>query len=256
MTKNLKKSWRLDVQGETISTLFNRIERIKNQLFVLIISYVDEINKDYVEHFLRTIRRVFHSRERHSLKSVILSGISNMIGEYPVALNITDNLLLPPFSNKETLALFAQHETETGQLFAAEVKEKVIEITANQPGLVNAFADSLVQKNIGKQLITYADYLETEEWYLNFNIDKNVSNVVKIALKHRAFVEHLLFKERKIRFEIDRPAIKVLSTNGLITWDEDKNVKFLVPLYQKKLFKTFYPYTNGEEKKISESMIS
>ena len=57
-----------------------------------------------------------------------------------------------------------------------------------------------------------------------------------------------------IEFDINRPAIEKLHTNGLITWDENDNVVFWAPLYQKRLFKTFYPYTNGEKKVIQRTM--
>ena len=33
---------------------------------------------------------------------------------------------------------------------------------------------------------------------------------------------------------------------GLINSDEDNNVKIWVPLYRKKLYSAFYPYSNGE----------
>ena len=48
----------------------------------------------------------------------------------------------------------------------------------------------------------------------------------------------------------------MLHTNGLITWDEQNFVTFWVPLYQKKLFNTFYPYTNGEGGRISQTMLT
>ena len=46
-----------------------------------------------------------------------------------------------------------------------------------------------------------------------------------------------------------------MHTNGLITWDKNDLIEFWVPLYQKKLFYTFYSYTNGESSRISITMI-
>ncbi len=46
-----------------------------------------------------------------------------------------------------------------------------------------------------------------------------------------------------------------MHTNGLITWDKNYLIEFWVPLYQKKLFYTFYSYTNGESSRISITMI-
>ena len=170
--------------------------------------------------------------------------------------NIADNLLIPYFSNEETMELFAQHETETNQLFEEKVKLKISEITANQPGLVNGFAYRLVDTNPDKKIITYNDYLTVEQWYITRVIDKNISNVIKVAKQHRKFVEYLLFTTKPVRFSIDHPATEALHTNGLIIWDDDNNIKFWVPLYKKRLFNVFYPYTNGESEHIAKHLFA
>ncbi len=51
--------------------------------------------------------------------------------------NIADNLNVPYFTDEEVYELLGQHETEIGQLFEDKVKQKISNITANQPGLVN-----------------------------------------------------------------------------------------------------------------------
>jgi len=254
----INKFWGTDFEETDISKILYAIEKINNQKFVLIVDEVEGINKTYFNDFLHTIRNAYHSRTNHALKSVILVGVSNITGiieDNASPFNISDNLNIPFFTNEETYELLAQHETETGQLFDQKVKDKIIEITANQPGLVNGFARKLVEDYPGKKTIEYADYLLVENWYINKSIDKNVANILNKAKKYRAFVEGLLFTENKVPFQIDRPAIKALHTNGLITWDKDDFVEFWVPLYQKKLFYTFYPYTNGEGGRISTTMI-
>jgi hypothetical protein len=85
-------------------------------------------------------------------------------------------------------------------------------------------------------------------------IDKNINNIINKAEEHRSFVEMLLFKETKTRFQINREAIKTLFTNGIIAKDEDGNVNFRVPLYQKCLYLAFYPYTNGEAQRIGSTI--
>ncbi|MCB1194462.1 MAG: hypothetical protein H7A23_25315 [Leptospiraceae bacterium] len=67
--------------------------------------------------------------------------------------NIADELDVPYFTNQKTAELLGQHETETGQLFDKKVKDKISEITANQPGLVNGFARRLVEINPNKEKI-------------------------------------------------------------------------------------------------------
>ena len=259
LTWKAKQYWNLDFKNPSIASIFQTLEQTQDQKFVLIVDEVEGINKEYFGDFLHAIRNAYHSRTQHALKSVILVGVSNITGiiqDHASPFNIVDNLDIPFFTNEETFELLGQHEVETGQLFDQKVKEKIIEITANQPGLVNGFARKLVEDNSTKKLIEYEDYLVVEDWYLNKSIDKNVSNIVNKAKKYRGFVESLLFTEHKVPFRIDRPAIKELHTNGLITWDEQGNVKFWVALYQKKLFYTFYPYTNGEGKRISQTMLA
>ena len=259
LTGELNKYWNTNLAITDFSDIFYKIESLVDQKLVLIIDEVEGINKDYFGDFLHSIRSVYHSRSKHSLKSVILVGVSNITGivqDHASPFNIADNLDIPFFTDEETFELLGQHEAEVGQLFDLKVKEKIIEITANQPGLVNGFAQKLVTDCPDKKIITYQDYLKVEDWYMNVSIDKNVSNIVNKAKRHRAFVEHLLFTEHKVDFKIDRPAIKELYTNGLIKRDNQGHVTFWVPLYQKKLFNTFYPYTNGEGRKISTTMLA
>ncbi|MFK7981528.1 MAG: AAA-like domain-containing protein [Saprospiraceae bacterium] len=257
LVEELNKFWNINLPLTDISNILYRIEQIKNRKLVLIVDEVEGINPAYFGDFLHSIRKAYHNRSQHSLHSVILVGVSNITGivqDNASPFNVADNMAINYFTNAETKALLAQHEQETGQLFAAKVKQKIIKITANQPGLVNGFANQLVTRHPNKKRITYRDYLEVEHWYLNLVIDKNVANIVKIAKQHRPFVERLLFDDRKIKFQIGHPAIEKLHINGLITWDKEGFVKFWVPLYRKRLHDAFYPYSNGESQHIMHRM--
>jgi AAA domain len=233
------------------------LENRRTEKVVLIIDEVEGLNPEYFGRFLHTLRYLYHTRLEHCLKSVILVGVSNIVGvveSNASPFNIADNLEIPFFTIAETYELLGQHEQETGQLFDAGVKERIAGLTACQPGLVNGFAAALVKHCRGKAKIVAADYVAVEDWYLNEAIDKNVANIINKAKKHRAFVETLLFSETKIRFQIDREPIKELYTIGLITRDESGNVAFKVPLYCKRLHAAFYPYTNGEQNRVSSEI--
>lgn len=260
LTKHIKEFWGIDLTKEIeLAKVYSLISEIKNDKLVLIIDEVEGINPEYFGDFLHTIRNLYHSRQNHSLKTVILVGVSNIVGvvsDNASPFNIADNLNIPYFTNEEVLELLHQHETETGQLFDKKVKLKISEITANQPGLVNGFAKKLVEDNPDKKNLNYEDYLKVEDWYLTEAIDKNFSNILNKAKEYRRFVEHLLFTEDKIPFEIDRESIKVLHTNGLLQKDANGYVTFWVPFYKKRLFKAFYPYTNGEQSHISRSIFA
>jgi AAA-like domain len=258
--EEITKFWGLVFTDEIeISEVFRRIEQIKDKRYVLIIDEVEGINPEYFGTFLHSIRNAYHSRAEHSLKSVILVGVTNIVGivaDNASPFNIAENLNLPYFTYDESIELLQMHETETGQLFDNKVKNKIYEITAGQPGLVNGFAYQLTNRYPNEKILNYDQYLEVEHWYLNIAIDKNVANIINKAKDFRPLVERLLFTEAKIPFEIDREAIKVLHTNGIIQEADNRTVAFWVPLYKKRLYKAFYPYTNGEADRIGGEVVS
>ena len=253
----LTDQWGIPFFQTTLASVFEQIEQLKNEKCVLIIDEVEGINPEFFGSVLHAIRKAYHTRTNHALKSVVLVGVSNIVGvvkDNASPFNVTDNLNIPYFTNEETLELFNQHERETGQLFAPRVKAKISYITANQPGLVNGFAAQLVADYPQKPCIEYADYLKVEDWFLTEAIDKNITNIINKAEEHRSFVEELLFKDTKVRFQIHRAAIKTLYINGIIRKGEDGYVYFRVPLYQKCLHEAFYPFTNGESTRIGSTI--
>ncbi|MBI4649002.1 MAG: ATP-binding protein [Bacteroidia bacterium] len=258
LLRKIYEDWGIKIVSKSFEDLQNDISSNKDNQCVLIIDEVEGLNPEIFGQFLHTIRNLYHSRENHCLKSVILVGVSNIIGiiqDNASPFNIADNLDVTYFTEKEVLKLLRQHEDDTGQQFDEKVKFKIFEITAGQPGLVNGFAERLVQECRDRPLITYNDYLKVEHWYLNVAIDKNVANIINKAKEYRRFVEQLLFTEKNIPYNIDREAIKFLHVNGIITDDENNKVKFWVPLYKKRLYNAFYPYSNGEKENIAGSLI-
>ncbi len=259
LTGELNKFWSTSFGESNLSDIFYQIEQMNDKKCILIIDEVEGINPEYFGTFLHTIRKAYHARNEHCLKSVILVGVSNIVGvvsDNASPFNITDNLNVPYFTTEEVQELLLQHETETGQLFEKKAIQKISEITANQPGLVNGFAKKLVEDNPDKKKLTYTDYLKVEDWYLTEAIDKNFANILNKAREERNFVERLLFTDAQIPFEIDRESIKLLHTNGLVKKDENGYVAFWVPFYKKRLYKAFYPYTNGEQSQISRTIFA
>ena len=239
----------ISLQAERFSVFLDRLLELRTGKIVLIIDEIEGLNREIFGQFLHTIRSLYHSRESHSLKSIILVGVSNIIGvvqDNASPFNIADNLDVPYFTSEETFELLSMHELETGQLFDPQVKEKVSYITGNQPGLVNGVAYQLVERNRDAGTIDIEHYLEVESWYINKAIDKNISNIISKARKYRKFVETLLFNETPVKFRINDEKIKFLSSYGVIKDDENGNVTFNVPLYKKALLDAFYPYSNGE----------
>jgi hypothetical protein len=242
---------------ETFDEFSNFLAQINDRRLVLIIDEIEGLNPAYFGQFLHTIRNLYHSRDTHCLKSVILVGVSNIIGivkDNASPFNIAFNLLIPYFNETEVNELLNQHVTESGQQFEQKVIDKIFEITAGQPGLVNGFAYQLVKNNPQKQVLTYDDYLKVEDWYLTEAIDKNVSNILNKAEDFRPVLEKMLFTEIEIPFLINRSEIKALYANGIIKKSETGKAEFWVPLYKKALFDAFYPYINGEKDHVSSTL--
>ena len=59
---------------------------------------------------------------------------------------ISEDMLLRNFTAEEVSALYAQHTEETGQNFASDVLDKVMDFSGGQPWLVNALARECVEK--------------------------------------------------------------------------------------------------------------
>ena len=259
----MRKAWGIEVDNSDFVTLAQSVKQVDNQKFVLVVDEVEGISAAYLHTFLHTIRGLYHSRDNHSLKSVILVGVRNITGTMQGAVspfNINEELEVPYFTNDEILELLAMHETESArlgspQLFSPKVKERICYMTAGQPGLVNGFAGSLVQLYPDVPVFEFEHYLEVETNYIAIKINKNVSNIVEKAKKHRKFVEQLLFDEFPRKYMIQDERVKELTVNCVITADKKKNIVFGVPLYRKCLHAAFAAPMHGEAEEIMENLI-
>ncbi len=254
----MRKAWEIEIDNSDFTTLVQSIKQVDNQKLVLVVDEVEGINTEYLNTFLHMIRGLYHSRDTHSLKSVILVGVRNITGTMQGAVspfNINEELEVPYFTEAEILELLAMHETETGQLFSPKVKERICYMTAGQPGLVNGFAGSLVQLFPNVPMFEFEHYLKVETNYIAIKINKNVSNIVEKAKNHRKFVEQLLFDETPRKYMIQEERIKELTVNGVITADENNNIVFGVPLYRKCLHAAFAAPMNGEAEEIRGNLI-
>ena len=193
------------------------------QLGRKVIFVIDEVERfpgAHLNEFLHAIRMAYHRRDEHNLKSVVVVGVSNILGiiqDNASPFNITDNLNVPYFDSEEVDELLSQHERETGQHFAESVKENIFKTTAGQPGLVNGFASRLVELNSNGQAIVEEDYRAVEDWYLHEAIDKNIENIKNKAKRHRGLLERLLFQEREQIFNIHKEPIKFIHSHPIST---------------------------------------
>ena len=131
LKRNINEFWNTQYDFNTIPNFFEQIQSQKKGKCILIIDEVEGINKEYFGTFLHSIRNAYHLTHNHCLKSVILVGVSNIIGvikDNASPFNIADNLDIPYFTQDEVKELLHQHEEETGQLFGDKVKNKIYAI--------------------------------------------------------------------------------------------------------------------------------
>jgi hypothetical protein len=123
--------------------------------------------------FLHLIRPIYHFRDKgYNLHSLILVSVRNLaeinLGDSP-PFNIGEDLRLRFFTHEETFDLIGQYETESGQLFAPEVKERIFYETQGQPELANVLCKKMVQdlnpglgKVIGPKIADAAEQLNND----------------------------------------------------------------------------------------------
>ena len=120
---------------------------------VLLIDEIDSLEGDSLISVLRQLRAGYDERPAGFPQSVILCGVRD-VRDYRIysssqgtnvaggsAFNIkAESLRLGDFTEDEVRALLGQHTAETGQEFEAAAVERIWELTAGQPWLVNALA--------------------------------------------------------------------------------------------------------------------
>ena len=233
-----------------IALKLREVARIQKKEWVIVVDEVEGLkNPKVLNGFLHLTRSIYHEKQAIGLRSVILTGVSNITGiiqDTASPFNIADQIQVPYFTREEVYDLLSQHERETGQLFEHPVKEGIYEQTLGQPGLVNALARDLVEKKCpnGEGVGMDAFYL-TVDHFTRVYIDKNISNIVSKAKQHTEIMKEILFG-KEVPFNNYDETIKFLYVNGVID-DCDGACCIPIPLYKKALYTCFKPLFNGEK---------
>ena len=133
-----------------LQNLLSRWSEEDDRPIVLLLDEVDSLVGDTLISLLRQIRAGYPDRPEAFPQTVLLCGVRD-IRDYRIhsddneiitggsAFNIkSKSLRLGNFSQKDVMALYAQHTEETGQVFENGVMDYIFEQTAGQPWLVNA----------------------------------------------------------------------------------------------------------------------
>lgn len=124
---------------------------------VLFIDEIDALQDDALISVLRQLRDGYPRRPQAFPHSLALIGLRD-VRDYKVASGGSDrlgttspfnikieSLTLRNFTFAEVTSLYAQHTSDTGQVFEATAIERAYELTQGQPWLVNALARQMVE---------------------------------------------------------------------------------------------------------------
>jgi len=211
---------------------------------ILGIDDFDDLPENLLDQTLHAFRALFHCRDRHSLRALIMVGVRNLCGVVPETgspFNIADDFELPYFNQAEVENLIEQYALESGQPFQRQVVDKIYESTHGQPHLVNALCKELVETYCidRSKPVDIAGLENVVEHFLTDDFDNRFAKIVAIAKQHEKFVCQLLFGEYKMRFNIHHEPIEFLRSHGLIEGDEAGYAAVSVPLYKKALTAAF-----------------
>ncbi len=233
----------------------HELSQKENKEIVLIIDEIEGLkNKEILNTFMHTIRSIYHRKEAVKLRSVILTGVSNITGiiqDNASPFNIADQLDLPYFTMEEVLDLLNQHEKQTGQIFDKQVKEEIYNNTLGQPGLVCALARDLVEKKSPDgQKVEMGNFYKTVDDFTRVYIDKNISNVLNKAEQYPEIILEILFGNG-VAYDTSDQRISYLRVNGVID-DCEGMCCIKTPLYKKRIYNAFKPKINGEKNYFKE----
>ncbi len=139
--------------GSALTETLSRWARAARRPLVLLIDEVDTLQGDSLLAVLRQLRAGYDLRPQAFPQSVILCGVRD-VRDYIVYSSATGgrvntgscfnikakSLRLGDFTEQEMRSLLGQHTAETGQQFEPRALERIWELTAGQPWLINALA--------------------------------------------------------------------------------------------------------------------
>jgi hypothetical protein len=170
-------AWPEAAPGERVAAALTAWAHASPRPLVVFLDEIDALHDDSLISVLRQIRANFTTRPQHFPWSLALIGLRD-VRDYKVAsgsdgrlgtssrFNIkAESLTLRNFTRDEVAELYAQHTTETGQVFEPEAVEHAFALTNGQPWLVNALARQLTQVLVPDPtaVITAADVEEAKE---------------------------------------------------------------------------------------------
>ena len=213
---------------------------------VLLVDEADSLWDDVLVSFLRQMRDGFQGRPKNFPQSVALVGLRD-IREYKMKargdnpslgsgspFNVkAKSFFLPIFSKDEVRGLLQQHTDDTGQVFSAEVLDRLYEYSGGQPWLTNALANEIVREILGNdfskpitpELVEMAkeNLITQRQTHLDSLADKvNEGRVRRVVMS--------IISGDTLNFDGYDDAIRYCRDLGIVT--QNNPVQFANPIYR------------------------
>ncbi len=220
---------------------------------LLIIDEFDAVSTRIIKPILAQFRAVYLARKQgkmlgNDLHSVILVGVRNLpslLEGTQSPFNIADQFTVPYFSPAEVTDLLLQHTLETGQTFAPEVINTIINQSEGQPFLVNRLAQMLTRELVPQptQPILPQHINLALARLVNEN-NAHFASITSKAIPHRQVLLPMLFYNR-MQTNLREPVTAELLMFGVLRTVENESglwvARIANPIYRKVLILTFAP---------------
>ena len=226
LTISQEPGWTVTAVADTLTTICRKADKP----VVVFFDEADCLVGNVLISFLRQLRDGYVNRKMiPTPKSVALVGMLDVrdykaqirpdgesLGQISPFNIIRKDMLIPNFTEADIQALYSQHTTETGQIFADGVVEDVWRLTRGQPWLVNAIACECVEEIHGSRYdepLTVADVEAAKE---------------AIIRRRDTHVDSLMERMREPR--VRRIVEPLISGQGLVVSRNSEDFRYVIDL--------------------------
>lgn len=212
---------------------------------VLFIDEIDALQDETLISVLRQLRNGYPKRPQRFPHALALIGVRD-VRDYKVAsggsnrlntaspFNIKiESLTLRSFTPAEVAQLYAQHTTDTGQVFTPEAIQRAFDLTQGQPWLVNALARQMVEvlEPDPRQPLTLAMVEQAKERLIQRQ-DTHLDSLASLLREERvrAILEPMLAGQQL--GNIPQDDVQFLMDLGLCRMSTQGGLMIANPIYQ------------------------
>ena len=225
-----RQGWVVTAVSDTLTDFCRRA----GKPLVVFFDEADCLTGDVLISFLRQLRDGYVNREDIPFPaSIALVGMLDVrdykaqirpdgesLGQISPFNIISEDMMLRNFTADEVAALYAQHTEATGQVFAPDVLDKVMEFSGGQPWLVNALARECVEKIHGVRYgeTVTVDDIETAKETIIRRRDTHVDSLMERLREPRIrrIMEPVILGEQLVGTSVNDDDYRFVQDLGLL----------------------------------------